>query len=307
MAGFLLRCVGGEADPRLKDSRTRHKDLETSNLNDIVLIRGGGDLASGVALRLYRAGMRLLITELPQPLVIRRLVSFAEAVYTGEITVEEVTARHVVDFSGIQEAWKERVIPVLVDLDCEILKALTASELSIPVSVLVDARMTKKTPDLGIDAAPLVIGLGPGFTAPGNCHAVIETNRGHYLGRVIWEGSALSDTGLPEGFGSQFRDRVLRSPAEGVFHPIREICEHINEGDLIAEVDGQPINAPFKGVLRGLLHSGLRVEPGFKVGDLDPRDDPRYCRLVSDKSLAIAGGVLEAILSAKFERSRLEG
>lgn len=167
--------------------------------------------------------------------------------------------------------------------------------------------MTKKPPELGIEAAPLVIGLGPGFTAPQNCHAVIETNRGHYLGRVIWQGSALADTRLPEGFGGESRDRVLRAPAEGEFHPHRAICDRLEGGDLIAEVDGHPIYAPFKGVLRGVLHAGLRVEAGFKVGDLDPRDEPRYCTLVSDKSLAIAGGVLEAILAARFERSRLEG
>lgn len=289
------------------DSRTRHKDLETSNLNGIVLIRGGGDLASGVALRLHRAGMRVLITELPQPLVIRRLVSFAEAVYAGETPVEEITARQVTDIHGIHEAWSQRVIPVLVDPLCAILNEFKQANVQSQISILVDARMTKKPPDLGIEAAPLVIGLGPGFTAPQNCHAVIETNRGHYLGRVIWEGSALADTGLPEGFEGQYRDRVLRSPAEGEFHPHRAICDRLEQGDLIAEVDGHPLHAPFKGVLRGLLHTGLRIKPGFKVGDLDPRDDPRYCRLVSDKSLAIAGGVLEAILTAMFERSRQEG
>ena len=306
MAGFLLRCVVGEADPRLKDSRTRHKDLETSNLNDIVIIRGGGDLASGVALRLHRAGMRVLITELPQPLVIRRLVSFAESVYAGETSVEEIAARQVTDIQGIQEAWSQRVIPVLVDPLCAILNEFKQANVQSQISILDDARMTKQPPDLGIEAAPLVIGLGPGFTASGNCHAVIETNRGHYLGRVIWQGSALADTGLPEGFGDEYRDRVLRAPAEGEFHPHRAICDRLEQGDLIAEVDGYPLHAPFKGVLRGLLHAGLRVETGFKVGDLDPRDDPRYCRLVSDKSLAIAGGVLEAILSAKFEHSRQE-
>jgi xanthine dehydrogenase accessory factor len=157
--------------------------------------------------------------------------------------------------------------------------------------------MKKRSPSLGIDVAPLVIGLGPGFIAGENCHAVIETNRGHFLGRVIWVGSALPDTGVPEGFGEKYHKRVLRAPAYGEFKPLRVIGDRLKPGDLVAEVSGQPINAPFKGVLRGLLYPGLYVQEGFKVGDLDPRDDPRYCEFVSDKSLAVGGGVLEAILS----------
>lgn len=281
--------------------------MENTILNDIVLIRGGGDLASGVALRLHRVGMRVLITELSQPLVIRRMVAFAEAVYAGETSVEEAIARRVTGINGIQEAWMQRVIPVLVDPHCQILEEFLISHFQSPISTLVDARMTKKPPELGIKAASLVIGLGPGFTAPENCHAVVETNRGHYLGRVIWEGRALADTSLPEGFGREYLDRVLRAPTEGEFRPHRQICDQLEKGDLIAEVDGDPLHAPFKGVLRGLLHEGLRVKPGFKVGDLDPRDDPRYCNLVSDKSLAIAGGVLEAILTAKLKFSHWEG
>ena len=169
------------------------------------------------------------------------------------------------------------------------------------IPILVDARMMKRPPELGIDSASLVIGLGPGFIAGDNCHAVIETNRGHFLGRVIWKGSASVNTGIPEGFGGSFKDRVLRSPTDGIFLSEREICERLNPGDKIAEVDGQAITAPFKGVLRGLLHPGLYVKQGFKVGDIDPRDDPSYCRYVSDKSLAIGGGVLEAILSSRSQ------
>jgi xanthine dehydrogenase accessory factor len=273
-------------------------------LKDIVLIRGGGDLASGIALRLHRSGMRVVITELDQPLVIRRLVSFAEAIFQGETCVEEVSARRVEDISEIQEAWSERVIPVLVDPECRLLKDLHADQSKEQISVLVDARMTKQPPELGIDSAPFVLGLGPGFNAGDNCHTVIETNRGHFLGRVIWKGRASDNTGVPEGFGGEFRNRVLRAPADGVFLPEREICDLLNPGDKIAEIDGQPIFAPFKGVLRGLLYPGLYVQQGFKVGDIDPRDDPRYCSLVSDKSLAIAGGVLEAILS--FHHQQLD-
>jgi len=269
-------------------------------MKENVLIRGGGDLASGVALRLHRSGMRVLITELAQPLVIRRTVSFAEAIYQGEIQVEGVSAHRVESLAGIQDSWERGVIPVLVDPDCTILKEL--NQTSIRISVLVDGRMTKGPPYLDLGSASLLIGLGPGFVAGENCHAVIETNRGHYLGRVIWKGSAQPNTGVPERFGNQSRDRVLRSPAEGLFQSHSEICDHLDTGDLIAEVNGQQILAPFKGVLRGLLHSGLYVDNGFKIGDLDPRDDARYCTLVSDKSLAIGGGVLEAILSSRFPR-----
>lgn len=269
-------------------------------MNETVLIRGGGDLASGVALRLHRSHMRVIITELAQPLVIRRRVSFAEAIYEGDTQVEEVAAHRVESLSDVQMSWKQGVIPVMVDPDCSILEEL--KRLSIQVSVLVDARMTKGPPYLELDSAPLVIGLGPGFVPGENCHAVIETNRGHFLGRVIWNGSAQPDTGVPEGFGGQYQMRVLRSPAEGFFKSHARICDHLESGDLIAEVNGHQILAPFKGVLRGILHSGLPVNKGFKVGDIDPRDDPRYCKLVSDKSLSIAGGVLEAILSSRLSR-----
>jgi xanthine dehydrogenase accessory factor len=266
-------------------------------MDDFVLIRGGGDLASGVALRLHRSGMRIVITELAQPLVIRRSVSFAEAIYQGESQVEDVKGLRVESVTEIERTWGAGFVPVLVDPDCKIIDSLKFS--SHKVSVLVDGRMTKEPPDLGIDSAPLVIGLGPGFVAGVNCHAVIETNRGHQLGRVIWDGVPLPNTGVPEGYGEQYRDRVLRAPADGEFQAYSAICDSLNTGDLIAEVSGLQILAPFDGVLRGLLHSGLQVEEGFKVGDIDPRNDPNYCKLVSDKSLAIAGGVLEAILSTR--------
>jgi xanthine dehydrogenase accessory factor len=274
--------------------------LIDSDPQETVLIRGGGDLASGVALRLHRSGLRVVITELAQPLVIRRLVSFAQAIFSGEAQVEGVSARRVDTVVEVQRSWSEGVIPVVVDPECRILKDLDRS--STPVSVLVDARMTKGPPYLALKSAPFIVGLGPGFVVGENCHAVIETNRGHYLGRVIWEGSASPDTKVPEGFGENYRNRVLRSPTAGIFKAHVEICERLKAGDLIAEVDGHQIMAPFKGVLRGLLYPGSWVERGLKVGDIDPRDDPNYCRLVSDKSLAIAGGVLEAILSSRYKQ-----
>jgi len=261
----------------------------------IVLIRGGGDLASGVALRLHRVGMRVLITELEQPLVIRRSVSFAEAVFSKVAQVEEVAGSLVESISDIESSWNRGEVPVKIDPECEIISEF--NKVNYKISILVDARMTKKSPYLELGSTPFMVGLGPGFTVGNNCDAVIETNRGHYLGRVYWEGSAQADTGMPEGFGAQYKDRVLRSPADGVLNSEREICDGLESGDLIGEVNGQEVRAPFDGILRGLLHSGLFVTKGYKIGDLDPRNDPEYCMYVSDKALAIAGGVLESILS----------
>jgi xanthine dehydrogenase accessory factor len=257
----------------------------------VVLIRGGGDLASGVALRLHNVGLKVVVTELPQPLVVRRLVAFAEAVYHGEATVEGVVSQRVESAQGALLALAKGQIPVIVDPDCQV-----RGEALFEVRAIVDARMTKRPPDLGMEAAPMVIGLGPGFEAGKNCHAVIETNRGHFLGRVIWQGEPQADTGTPGAVGSHQVDRVLRSPGDGEMVAQVEIGAQVQRGEIIATIDQQPLFAPFDGVLRGLLHEGLRVHRGMKVGDLDPRMNPDYARLVSEKSLAIAGGVLEALL-----------
>lgn len=267
----------------------------------IVLIRGGGDLASGVAYRLYRAGLRVVITELPQPLAVRRLACFSEAVYVGEWTVEGITARKVSDPEDalrVLQVLAKGQIPVLVDPEGISIRALHPH-------VVVDARMTKQRVPLIREPIKLIIGLGPGFSAGENCHAVIETNRGHMLGRVIWKGSPESDTGIPDSILERRAERVLRSPAEGILQTYVEIGDHLEEGQLIAEVAGKQVLAPFKGVLRGLLRTGMPVTPGLKIGDVDPRDDPRYCTLISDKSLAVGGGVLEAILSRPELRPHL--
>ena len=263
----------------------------------IVLIRGGGDIASGVALRLHRVGLGVMITELPQPLVLRRMASFAEAVYREEFAVEGVTARRVADLWEAYRTLDEGHIPVMVDPECKTLKQLQSTPHASRFMVLVDGRMTKQSPELGKEAASLVVGLGPGFVAGENCHTVVETKRGHFMGRVIHRGSAEVDTGIPEGVHEHAEDRVLRAPADGVLEALVEIGDHLEPGQPIAKVDGKKVLAPFTGMLRGLLHPGLMVRRGLKIGDLDPRDDPRYCTLVSDKSLAVGGGVLEAILS----------
>jgi xanthine dehydrogenase accessory factor len=265
----------------------------------IILIRGGGDLATGVALRLHHAGLKVLVSELPQPLAVRRSVSFAEAVYAGQIEVEGVTSRSV-ERGQIQATLDAGEIPVIVDPDASIL-----TELQKPI--VIDGRLTKHTPAPLPVNVPLLIGLGPGFHAGRNCHAVIETRRSHTLGRVYWDRATQPDSGQPEGDPL----RVLRAPMDGQLIGYAQIGDHLEKGDLIAEIQSpienrqSKIISPFKGVLRGLIHPGLHVTAKLKIGDVDPRDDPSLCELVSDKALAIGGGVLEAILTHSNIRDNL--
>ncbi len=262
-----------------------------------ILIRGGGDLASGVALRLYRSGLNVAITELGQPLAVRRSVSFSEAVYEGQVAIEDVTGRAVKDPSDslkMMNVFSKRQIPVVVDPNCESRKMLH------PIAII-DARMLKRPPERLSHTAMLYIGLGPGFRAPENCHVVIETQRGHRLGRVIWSGDSLGDTAKPDGD----ERRVLRAPVDGTFQSSARIGQHFEVGMPIASIDDEVIAAPFAGVLRGLLRPGLTVTKGVKVGDLDARDDPSLCALVSDKALAVGGAILEALLTRPEVRSKL--
>lgn len=267
----------------------------------ITLIRGGGDLGSGVALRLYRAGLRVVIAELAEPLAVRRKVSFAEAVYNDAVSIEGITGKRVddpADTLRVLQILARGEIPVLVDPEGASISALHPG-------VVVDARMIKTPAGLLQQRVGLLIGLGPGFVAGENCHVVVETNRGHYLGRVIWEGAPEADTGIPDPVLGLGGERVIRAPASGTLTAHVEIGDVVKEGDLLAEIGGQPVAAPFGGVLRGLIRPGLAVRENMKIGDLDPRGDPRMCMLVSDKSLAVAGGVLEAILSRRELRTRL--
>lgn len=257
----------------------------------LILIRGGGDLASGVALRLHRSGYQVLISELPEPLAVRRAVSFSEAVYEGQWQVEEVTAVRVESEAQIIAACEQGQIPVIVDPNLKILSTFNLK----PVTVI-DARLLKRRPEPLVIATPLLIGLGPGFVAGENCQAVVETQRGHTLGRVTWRGAANPDSGLPEGEPG----RVLRAPADGILTGSAQIGDHLEPGDIIAEVGGQKLTAPFSGVLRGLIRPGLAVPKNLKIGDLDKRDKREFCFLVSDKALAIGGGVLEAILAYRM-------
>lgn len=265
-----------------------------------VVVLGGGDLASGVVYRLHRSGFRLLVTELARPLVIRRAVAFASAVFEGEVEVEGVRARKIEALSDCTDCWAAGTIPVIVD---ERGSAVRASK----PAIVVDARMAKRNLGTTLADAPLVIALGPGYYAGRDCHAVIETQRGHWLGRVIWEGSAAPDTGTPGTVLGHTTTRVLRSPADGFVRAHRAIGDAVAADELIAEVAGIEVRAPFAGVLRGMIHPEVRVWAGLKIGDLDPRGIREHCFTISEKALAIAGGVLEAILSAPQFHDILSG
>lgn len=265
------------------------------------IILGGGDLASGVALRLFRSGLQIIITELPEPIMVRRLVSFGEAMYRGEFLVEGVTSKRITDVSELDRVLAQQMIPVIA-MPVTSLVAQIGEQSPL---IIVDARMRKQAPEFDRGLASLVVGLGPGFVAGKNCHAVIETQRGHWLGRVIWQGEPLGDTGIPEKVQIYDSERVLRAPAEGIIESYAQIGDHLQPGQCIAKIGKENVVAPFKGILRGLVHTGVHVTRGMKIGDVDPRDDPRYCTQVSDKSLAIGGAVLEAILAKEEFRPLL--
>ena len=254
----------------------------------LVLIRGAGDLATGIALRLYRAGMQVVMTDLPKPTAIRRTVAFSQAIVLGETTVEGITAR-LSDLSSVPSILSRGEIPVLADPDCRCREQLRPD-------VLVDAILAKRNLGTAITDAPAVIGVGPGFTAGVDCHAVVETMRGHYLGRAIWDGTAFPNTNIPGLIGGYAGERVLRAPADGVFRQVLDIGAKVEAGDIAGYVGDVPMPCTISGILRGILPDGVSVHKGMKAGDVDPRCELNHCFCASDKALAIGGGVLEAIL-----------
>jgi xanthine dehydrogenase accessory factor len=262
--------------------------------NHLVIIRGGGDLATGVAYRLHKAGFPLIVLELARPLVIRRKVALATAVLENEVQIEDIVGRLApTPEAALDMATNNtNTIPVLV--------APTVPPFIIHHSsfhILIDARIAKHNIDTHIDQAPLVIGMGPGFTAGVDCHAIIETMRGHTLGRVIWEGPALPNTGTPGIIAGKGAERVLRAPADGLVDWRLEIGDLVEAGQVLGDVAGEPVTAPFAGVVRGIIGSGTAVTTGMKIGDVDARGNVPACFTISDKALAMGGAALEAILT----------
>lgn len=264
----------------------------TEPADRLCVVRGGGDLATGVAWRLSRAGFPVVVTELASPLTVRRTVALSSAVTDRSIDVEGMVGR-------------------LADSPAEAAAIAESGEIGVVVSpdlpqlgqrVVVDARLAKRNIDTTVDDASLVVALGPGFTVGLDCHAIVETKRGHHLGRVLWEGSAAPDTGTPGVIEGRAAERVLRAPAAG------EVSWQVQIGDVVAKdaelgmIGAEVITAPFDGMIRGLISPTTSIGAGVKVGDVDPRIDPAFCAEISDKALAIGGGVLEAVLMGHGSR-----
>lgn len=267
-------------------------------IQDLVVIRGAGDMATGTAWRLRRSGFPVVCLETTKPTVIRRTVSFASALYEGEIVVEGVRAVRAEGVDELYEILEAGDVPVLSDPECESLETLKPA-------VLVDAILAKRNLGTHRGMAPITVALGPGFRAPEDVDAVIETNRGHSLGRVIFQGEAEANTGVPGTIGGESARRVVRAPSAGVFNAEVSIGDIVKEGEILGSLGTTKVPSPLSGLVRGLLASGIEVTEGFKIGDVDPRGASVDWKTVSDKARAVAGGVLEAILYLKT-RSREE-
>ena len=255
----------------------------------VVLIRGGGEVASGVAHKLARAHFRVCLTETSQPLAVSRGVAFCEAIYDGEKEVEGVIAKRVKSADQISKVWQESQMPIIVDPEASIRDILNPD-------VLVDAIMAKRNLGTRITDAPLVIGLGPGFQAGGDVHVVVETNNSESLGRVILSGEAEKDTGIPIAIGGLTFERALHSPVDGLFQTDKVIGDRVTADEVVAWVAEQPVKVEIGGVVRALLRSGVMVEKGTKLGEIDPSGNKEVCYTIRPRVRAIAGGVLEAIL-----------
>lgn len=265
-----------------------------------VIVRGGGDLATGTIMRLYQCGFHVLILETDYPSAIRRNVAFSEAVYQGEQTVEDVTAYLVKDTEEAVDLLIEKKLPILVDPKGQAISVLKPG-------IVVDAILAKKNLGTKIDMAPVTVGLGPGFEAKVDVDAVIETKRGHRLGRVLYEGCAAANTGIPGIIAGYGKERVIHSPAKGIFRQLHAITDLVEKDEVIANIETEegnvPVYASLTGLLRGMIRDGYPVTKGFKIADIDPRkEEYDNCFTISDKARSIGGGVLEAILHLQVEK-----
>lgn len=256
---------------------------------DIIVVRGAGDLATGVIHKLHRSGFKVLALEVKEPMAVRRTVAFSEAVYEGEIEVEGLKAKLAKDIEDAYKILEENKIPILIDPKGESIK-------KIKPFALVDAIIAKKNLGTNKNMADITIAIGPGFIAGEDVDLVVESKRGHYLGSLIEEGSAIPNTGSPGEVMGIGKDRVLRSPKDGLIENYFEIGDQVNKGDIVASVGGEKVEASIDGILRGMIRNNIYVKEGLKIGDIDPRDIKDHAYTISDKARAIAGGVLEGIL-----------
>jgi xanthine dehydrogenase accessory factor len=254
-----------------------------------ILIKGAGEIASGIAWRLYQCHFKVVMTEVAKPIAVRRAVSFCEVIYDGRKQVEGVEAILATGTEDIYKAWENRRLPVIIDPEMKILK-------EIKPDVLLEATLSKRNTGISITDAPLVIGLGPGYEAGRDAHYVVETNRGHHLGRVFTTGTAEPNTGIPGEMAGVTYERVLRAPTEGIFETWLKIGDSVKKGKTIAKVGDEPVIAKVDGILRGLIRPGISVRKGLKIGDIDPRANSGYVLTISEKARAVCGAVLEAVL-----------
>jgi xanthine dehydrogenase accessory factor len=255
----------------------------------MILIKGAGDLATGVANRLKKCGFDIVMTEISEPTTVRRTVAFSQAVYDKKVEVEGVKAILAYKKDDVHEIIKNGHIAVIVDENARIIE-------DIKPDVIIDAIIAKKNLGTNINDAKIVIALGPGFEAGSDCNCVIETQRGHHLGKAIYDGSAIPDTGIPGNIGGYTKERIIRATDNGKITPVSKIGDYVEKGDTVAYVNGTPIFAELNGIVRGMLQEGLEVYNGMKCGDIDPRCEKDHCFSISDKARSIGGGVLEAIL-----------
>ncbi len=257
----------------------------------VIIMKGAGEMATGIACRLHRSGFRrILMLETLSPLAVRREVSFCEAVHDGRKIVEGIEAVRIDNGAELAGAWENGMIAIRVDPRGDAVR-------SVRPEVYIDATVAKRNLGIAITDAPLVIALGPGFTAGKDCHLVVETNRGHNLGRLITSGEAEPNTGIPGNIGGFTTERVLRAPADGPFTTEKKIGDRVAKNEVVGRVGTEAVTTAIDGVLRGLIRPGIKVTTGLKIGDVDPRGDAAYCHTVSEKARALGGAVLEAILS----------
>ncbi len=266
---------------------------------DIVLIKGAGDLATGVAWRLKRAGFNIIMTEIKKPLTVRLTVSYSNAVYENEVEIEGIKGKLAYDYHDIENILKENKIAVIVDENAEV------KDIFKP-KIIIDAIMAKRNLNTKKNDAEIVIAIGPGFYAGKDCDYVIETKRGHFLGKVIENGKAIKNTGIPGNIGGYTVERIIRANGNGIFKSVKKIGDSVKKGDIVAYVDNRSIYAQVDGIVRGMLHDGIKVGDKMKCGDIDPRAEKSHCFTISDKSRAIGGGALEAVMYG-LEKLRKQG
>lgn len=264
---------------------------------NLVIVRGGGDIATGTIFKLFQCGFPVLVLEIANPSCIRRTISFCEAVFDDNVVVEGISACKVSSLEEAYAIYEKNAVPVMIDPRGTVIKEANPA-------VVVDAILAKKNLGTTMQDAPIVIGLGPGFIAGKDVHAVIETQRGHDLGRVIYKGEASPNTGIPGVIAGYGKERVIHAPCEGILHIEKQIGDEVQKGDIIATIDGVPVPATIPGIVRGMIREEYQVSQGLKMVDIDPRlAEKENCHRISDKARCVAGGVLEAIMHLSMEKT----